>query len=272
MEHEIHHHNEEGTHEAHQVHHHGHVHGRRTHMKKVIVGVGAATLVTAALVGGYIAVRGNPFSYQYPPNLPEQLREKTHAAVATVNGEDVDRDAFNSMLASIAEMAVQQGASLDDATTTMQIKRSALDAIISNKLLMQAAAAENIIIEDSKVDEQVLATQLRLGGEDAFMAELEKVSLTAEKYRATVKDQLVLDAYIEKVAPRSGVTVTDAEAKAFYDARIKTAPAGTDIPKFATVLEQIREYLVGEKYQKVIAAHIATLREKAEIKELLTLE
>ncbi len=267
MEHETHNHADHATHDASHGHHHPHT--RRMHKK--VVGVGAAIVLAGAIAGGYVALMGNPFVYTYPPQLPEQLREKTHAAVATVNGEKIDRDAYNSMLASVAEMAVQGGASVDDAAVQKQIKRSALDAIISNTLLMQAATKSGAVVDDKKVDEQVLAVSLQVGGDEKFAEELAKVGLTEAKYRETVKNQLILNAYLETVAPTETIVVTDAEIKAFYDARIKTAPAGTTIPKLADVTEQIRDYIKNDKYQKLVQAHITTLREGASIEERITI-
>lgn len=251
--------------DEHDTHKH---HTRKRGMTNKKIGIAVALLIIIGVVG-YWYVKGNPFTAQYPEGLPEQLREGVRGYVAEVNGEKIPRKSFNEILAVVAGQAVLSGADFNDENTRNEMKRTALTAIIDNTILLQAARESGATVDEKKVDEQVLSVSLQIGGEEKFAEELKKAGLTEEKYRESVRDQLMLDTYIEQTVDKSAIEITESAMRSFYDERIKTAPKGTEIPKFNDSKELITDFLRNQRFQELVIAHIESLRNGAEVKKIL---
>lgn len=253
------------AHDEHSTHEH---HTRKYKATKKNIGIAIAML---AIIGfaGYWYTKGNPFAAQYPEGLPEQLREGTRGSVAEVNGEKISRKSYNEMLAVVAGQGVLSGADFDDENTRNEMKRTALTATIDNTILLQAARESGVTADEEKVNEQILSVSIQIGGEEKFAEELKKAGLTEDKYRESVRDQLLLNTYIEQTVDKNAIEISEGDMRSFYDERTKTAPEGTEIPKFNDSKEMITDFLRNQRFQELVIAHIESLRNSAEIKKIL---
>jgi len=239
---------------------------RRVPIKAIL---GALT-IAVVLAGGYVGYQ--KFVPQYPPMLPEALREGRFGSVATVNDVKISRERYNSALASVAGLATSNGIDLTEEVVLVEIKKAALTTIIENEVLLQAARAANITVDEAKVDEQILATSIQMGGEDKLNEELKKMGVSQKAYRNSVLEQTLLNAYIEQTISTSSVTTTDDEVEAFYDERTALADEGVEIPSFKDVKDQVRTYLENIKREELIKAHIEELVAKASIEKFLEIK
>jgi parvulin-like peptidyl-prolyl isomerase len=88
--------------------------------------------------------------------------------------------------------------------------------LVTLEVLRQEAAGFNVTVSDSDVQAELATVKQMFMGDDAkFEAALKQQNLTLEQFTQSLKDSLWLDKM--KAAVTSDVTVTDAEAQAYYD-------------------------------------------------------
>lgn len=260
-----------------------HTHEKRKKIsKKKLALIGVIVLVLVGIGGlGAAIYKGKHIPYfpsslqlaTFPDTLPEALREKTfNKTVAVVNGEKIDRNTYNTMLASVAGIAESQGKDVTKEEVQKEIKKEALTLVIDNLLLQQAAKNSGIVVDKGKIDEQILSVTMQLKGDhDAFVAELKKFGFTEDEYRDLIEKQLMLDEYIGKTIAIDASQITDDQIKEYYNTAIGTAPEGVEVPSLDEAKEQIRAFMLEEKKQEAVEAHVAELRSKADIKENISL-
>lgn len=180
-----------------------------------------ASLVVLALIAGNV--------YQYVHNKDAQV-------VATVNGAPITQREFNGA----------------DAQTSQQI----LDSLINAKLADQAAQKAKLTIPNSEIDAQVNTIKKQLGTQQDYLAALKANNLTEAKLRAQIRT-----GEEETKLGAKGVTVTDAEAQAYYNQ--SKSQFGTQT--FAQVEPQIKSQLLQSKQQQAVQTWIAGLRKNAKI-------
>ena len=230
----------------------------------------SALTLAVALIGSYVAYQN--VVPQSPPLLPEVLRESRFGTVATVNGDGISRERYNSALAAVANLAATNGISLEDTAVLTEIKNVALTSVIENEVLLQAARTANVTVDDATIEEQILATSIQIGGKDAFEAELEKAGVTEKAYRTSVFEQALLSSYIAQAVPTSTIAISDDAVKAFYKERTALAEKGTEIPAFDEVKDQVRAYLENTEHETLVRAHIEALVAAATIEKHITIE
>ncbi|OGG61557.1 hypothetical protein A3C87_02835 [Candidatus Kaiserbacteria bacterium RIFCSPHIGHO2_02_FULL_49_34] len=230
----------------------------------------SALTVAVVLTGGYVGYQ--KIVPQYPPLLPAELRNGRIGAVAEVNNVKISRERYNTALAAVANLATSNGITLSDDAIAVEIKKAALKTVIENEVLLQAARAAQTEVDEEKVNEQILATSIQMGGEDAVKEELKRMGITYNAYRTSVVEQTLLSNYMEKTIPSDTASITDDVVKAFYKERTANVEPGVEIPEFEGIKEQVREYLANTAREEKIRAHIDELIAAAEVKELLTIK
>ena len=185
-------------------------------------------------------------------------------AVAVVNGEEVSRAEFERLQTQIA---TQQG--VDVASTTedvkSKIKAQALDSLIAQTLLRQAAKAAGITASSTGVESQLAAVKVQLGSQDAYDQALAEQGMTEESLRTRINSDFIIQAYLERELHLSTITVSDEEVKAVYDA----AAAQQTVPPFEEVKDQVKQAALSQKQQALVEAHVATLRSAGDVKVLI---
>lgn len=103
--------------------------------------------------------------------------------VATVNGEGISTESFNTHLALYQAAQAQSGTLL----ATENIDQIVLDDLIDRLLLAQGARAAGFTADDAMVDEHLNKVIEQAGGQQAFDAWLLAQGFTAESFRQELK-------------------------------------------------------------------------------------
>lgn len=114
-------------------------------------------------------------------------------AVATVNGEEITKD--------------QLYENMDPS-----MKQSALDQMISDKLVEQEAVKQNIEITESDVDQEIAMYEKSFGSIEKLEEALKSSSMTMEALREDIHRELLLTKLLG-----SQITVTDDDVKQIFD-------------------------------------------------------
>lgn len=123
--------------------------------------------------------------------------------VAVVNGEVIT-------LSDLQRESARIGGSLTE--------RDLLDEMINRKLQLDAAKKTGLDVTDKELDDAVkdIMRKNNLDSPLQFEAALAREGLTPDQYRAELREQITLSRVFNKFV-RSGLTVDDAELRAYYE-------------------------------------------------------
>lgn len=102
-----------------------------------------------------------------------------------------------------------------------EVQQFLLNQLISGELMYQIAKTTELKDREARVDENLGKLKSRFTKEEDFQKALKEQGITEKELRELVRRNVVIDAYIEKtIVPKQ--TVTEADAKAFYDKNPET--------------------------------------------------
>ncbi len=208
----------------------------------VVVIAGILYFTSGKKVGGQSSVDGTP--------------------VATVNGVPITKSTFDTQLAMALTTYKNQGVDVTNADKLAEIKKQVLTDFINNELLAQGAIQAKVSVTPDEVEKQYQTIQTQIGGADKLKAQLSAVNLTDTDLRANIAKQLVIQKYLRQNIDVKSVTVSDAEISKFYADNTK---GQTNVPTLKQVSDQIKQQLLGQKQQALVAAFIESLKSKAQI-------
>jgi peptidyl-prolyl cis-trans isomerase SurA len=124
-----------------------------------------------------------------------------------------------------------------------QITREILDGLVADLLMAVHAERKGIEVSDDQVDESVERAiednKRQLGGEAAFMRQLEAEGMTLEQLRAMYREKLRARMMMERIYYReimSEIQVTEAEIRAYYRDHIEELPKRPEARTIAQIL------------------------------------
>ncbi len=182
--------------------------------------------------------------------------------VATVNGVEIAKSAYESQLASAITTLKARGVNTDDATQLTQIKNQVLTDLINNEVLNQAVKASGVTATADEVEKQVQSLVAQVGGADKFAGELVKANLTEAQLRDNISKQLAAQKYLLTKIDVSKAVASEEEITKFYNDNVK---GQTGAPALKDVKEQIRQQIVNTKQQQLVLAYVETLKVGAKI-------
>ncbi|MGQ9813674.1 MAG: peptidylprolyl isomerase [Candidatus Roseilinea sp.] len=151
----------------------------------------------------------------------------TEHLAARVNGQEITREQFERELSRYlaADPANPPPDSSEGLALVAQLKDQVLDALIEQALIEQEAKAQNIVIADGMVEEEIQALIKICGGRDKFEAWLAANRHTEDEAREMARHDLMANALRDRVLaqlPRTAeyvhayhiVVATEAEARA----------------------------------------------------------
>ena len=195
------------------------------------------------------------------------------AIAAMVNDEPV--------LASDVEeqlfLFLQRAQARPDSSQVDTLRRQVLDQLIDERLLLAEAKRQNITVNPAEVAKQVdnaiAEAKQRLGGEQAFVQQLQRENTTEarlrDRYKGDLERSMLGERLVKKMFPPK--QVPQAEAESYYLAhkdefpkvpaqlklqviQIAPSPDSAALKAGRTKIEAIRKRLVaGEKFAKVAA-------------------
>lgn len=117
---------------------------------------------------------------------PEVATATPLAYVATVNGEGITADSFNSNMRMFQEAQSQTGTLL----ATQDARQTVLDNLVDRVLLAQAARAAGFVADDAVLDERMGSITEQAGGAEALAGWLARLGLTQAAYREELRLEL----------------------------------------------------------------------------------
>jgi len=241
----------------------------------------ALSLTAGAPPQGAAAPPARPPAAAKPPaaaaSTTPSPRPAPSAALDVVAAMVNDEPVLASDVEEQLFLFLQRAQAQPDSAQVDTLRRQVLDQLIDEKLVLAEAKRQNITVSPAEVNKQVdgaiAEAKERLGGEQAFQAQLRRENTTEarlrERYRGDLERQLMGRRLVDKMFPRKPVAQTEAEAyfKANLD-KFPKAPAQLRLsviqispqPESAAVkagrakIEANRKRLqAGEKFAKVAA-------------------
>lgn len=121
----------------------------------------------------------------------------TGGVAATVNGVEIEEDTITRDIQSVRE----GGGFTDEESWGMWLaqigyspetaREEVLETYITQELVRQNAASLGVVVEESAVDASVEATKAQLESEEAWQSALERLGITEEMYRDSIRDALL---------------------------------------------------------------------------------
>ncbi len=172
--------------------------------------------VSAAACGGHGTAPGggvhpvaSPGAAQIDRTTP--LPDPLPAVAAQVNGQAIPTP-FVSVLAN------QLLKSDDDVEHRNYAYRRALQELIDRELLVEEALARGLSADNERVQQIYNESRLHYKNEDAWAAYLANEGLTRDALRTQIRAQLTAQTLVEQETSRVPSDVSEAEARALYDA------------------------------------------------------
>lgn len=135
--------------------------------------------------------------------------------LAVVNGEIITQEEFQNELEPFLQRMAMSGQT-PEGDQLAEVKKQILENLINRELLYQVARKKNIKADPEAVEEQLNQLKQRFPEEAQFQAMLDQLGITAQSLKDQITQRLMIQKAIEEEIG-SEVTVTDAEAKEFYE-------------------------------------------------------
>jgi peptidyl-prolyl cis-trans isomerase C len=175
--------------------------------------------------------------------------------VAVVNGTVINKAEYNRELAIVKQHFSGMGKQPSDAQFA-QIKKDLLESLIDRELLYQESQKSGISISEDAINEQLKAMKKQFATEEEFRNALSKLDLSEVSLKNQLKRSMSIQQVIEKQQFGQKATVSDEEAKAYYDSN----------PSFFEKPEEVQaSHILIKVDPKADAAKKAEARKKIEM-------
>ncbi len=183
---------------------------------------------------------------------------------ARVNGEEISAaqvdDRAKVILADIQAQGVQIGAEQENFA-----KQQALQQLINEALLLQAAAKANIAVSDEQVENQFKSVAKSFATPEEFDQALAKNNTTADQLKADIKRQFTIQAYLDSQIDQNTITASDKEIEDLYNQYAVNTP---EMPPFDSVKPQLEQQLRQQKFNQQVKQLLQKLASEAQIEIL----
>lgn len=169
--------------------------------KKLLIAMLASTMVLGAC--------GNQANDNKGDTKVEQkasdVKELDKGTIAIVNGEKISKDAYKAEMSFYGSMLASR----------QNLKNSIVQMMVQDKLIADDIKAQKIEVSDKEANEAFLNSVKQFGGQEQFDKMLDDYNMDVEKFKETVKKDLMYKKHkewFEKEHP-----VTDEEIKQYYE-------------------------------------------------------
>lgn len=167
--------------------------------------------------------------------------------VATINGEDITEQ---ELAVNVQNLMASLGASVADFDDEL-LREIALEQLIENRLLRQAASDGSMLISPGSIDREIINTpQFQVGGrfdQDLARRTMAAQGFSAQTYRAALAEQMLLSQLVNAYSSTAFVTDADVDRLAALDTqtrdfRFLSIPLGTRTLGEAIAADEIQAY------------------------------
>ncbi len=202
--------------------------------------------------------------------------------VATVNGEEILESELDASVDQMVSSYEQYGLDMESEQGQMmlvQIKTQALENLIQQEVLMQAAEEAGYTVSDEELDTEIGGIKAQFTTEEEFEEALEANGFTPESYRKRLKAELMISEFFQ--AQIETKEVSEEEIEASYNDYVEQLEEHNEdaeeeeireIREFDEIKDDIEEQLIQEDRQAQIGELIETLMAKADIEHLIDFE
>lgn len=156
-----------------------------------------------------------PFFFTLHAPLVES--EIIDSSVAVVNQDVITRSDINRVGEVIFRQIREKTPPEQQAQALQEAQKKIIAQLIENKLLSQQATARNISVSESELDHaQAQVIQRNNFTNKDFRKELEKMGLSQEQYRETLREQILRSKLIDYEV-RSKVVIPDKEIEKYFE-------------------------------------------------------
>ena len=138
---------------------------------------------------------------------------KTDKALITVDGEEITQKDFDSLYKR------QNTSNIDPEKNRglyLILKHNVISELIIKKLIEKEIKNHKIQVSDTEINKALLDAYAQMGGKEKLSKFLQNVyGISDEEFKKTLKEEIAINKLIDKVAPVTGTT--DSEAKSFYE-------------------------------------------------------
>lgn len=197
--------------------------------------------------------------------FPNNNSNDGEQVVAKVNGEEIINTQFENTEQQIAS---GQGVDLNSLSeeNQEQLQKQALDVLISNLLIKQAAAEAGITVSESDIENQLESIKGQFETDQEYQEALSAQGLSESELRSQLADDMVIESYLKNELKIDSITATDEEIEQVYN---QEAQNSEDIPELSEVRGQIESYIIQQKQQQLISSHAQELRDEADVEILI---
>ncbi len=196
---------------------------------------------------------------------PETPGSDTAAII--IDGYEIDRATVDRSIEQITGTYTAQGVDTSGAEAAAAIKEQAVTALVNRQLMINAATEAGVAATDEEVEAQFQVALENVGGQENLASALAGIGMTEEELRADIKNDVLINNYLEDKLGLAELSVSDEEVQAAYDAA--AASNAEEVPPLADVAELIKNQLLLEKQQQAISVELEKLRAEAEIEVLV---
>ncbi len=140
--------------------------------------------------------------------------------------------------------------------------KQTFDDLAGSILVQQLATKNQVSVSNDEVNQEIAATEQRLGGKKALGATLDRMGYTQNRFKSEVTIQVLVKKLAEKVLK---VEVTDAEIAKFYQDNKTLFPKRT----LDQAKADIKQSLLQQKNQEAFTTWFSDQKKKATIQSYL---
>ncbi|MCK0471917.1 SurA N-terminal domain-containing protein [Halalkalibacter sp. APA_J-10(15)] len=185
--------------------------------------------------------------------------------IATVNGQELDRDLYIALLQQEANNLLMQGVDMgtEEAQNYMNdAKREYLEKLVDEELIIQVAEERGITATEEEVDAEIAMYLDSMQIEETELNEmLDAQGLSMDDVREDFIDLVLRAKFIDEEI--STPNITEDEIEATYEELV--ANTGEEAPTLDEYREDIEQYLKSQKEQEELNLIIKDLKEESEI-------
>lgn len=186
-------------------------------------------------------------------------RPASSAILARVNGEPIERWEVD---AAVRDFDARSGHGLPGEWRD-EVVRSLLEEVIEQHLLAQQALAKRLDVSEADVQEGMRQVRDEYPGPEAFKKALGDMS--PERFRQRTRRTLQASKLLKSEIDPT-ISVSEADAKAFYDQNLSRFAEGKRTPPpFADLRKTITDYLADQQREQKTDAFLKDLKARAKI-------
>ncbi len=187
-------------------------------------------------------------------------QENDSEVVAVVNDESITRNDFEAVR---LQLTAERGIDFNtlDAEGQRQINEQAIDSLIGQVLLSQAATNVNINVSDQDVRAQIEIIKSQFESEEDFQEALSFENITQADLEEQIRSELILMTYLEQEIDIDSIEVSEEEVAQLYSGLTE----GQESPELSEVYLQVEQMLIQQKSQELVSQLVSELRVDADI-------